>query len=282
MLCSWVHVAVSCLGTSSDQLALPCSMQVSLELAADNKDFTSTTARSAAAAQQVPAHAVRSPRLEFHEPNRNGVNAESCVKFSNHEDLQKTGAASTNVGWPPQAASTSGACNLMAQTPASEDYGLLLHVLLMVPDGKDFIAEQDGLHTSCNVYLNCKLLSTEEATRSAVIWGTTQPAFNFSQASHLSSMLHWFKSAIPPWHLFQRWFYVCRNLCSALSNTLKVFSALFWLLCMVWNAAPWITQIINETQSTKEKQLEKFRLKLGTKFDVSFLCLEKKALRMAS
>uniref|UniRef100_A0A8C3BB06 C2 domain-containing protein n=1 Tax=Cairina moschata TaxID=8855 RepID=A0A8C3BB06_CAIMO len=161
-------------------------LKVSLELAADNKDFTSTTARSAAAAQQVPAHAVRSPRLEFQEPNRNGVNAESCVKFSNHEDLQKTGAASTNVGWPPQAASTSGACNLMAQTPASEDYGLLLHVLLMVPDGKDFIAEQDGLHTSCNVYLNCKLLSTEEATRSAVIWGTTQPAFNFSQVMPFS------------------------------------------------------------------------------------------------
>ncbi|KAI6079219.1 C2 domain-containing protein 3 isoform X4 [Aix galericulata] len=144
-------------------------LKVSLELAADNKDFTSTTARSAAAAQQVPAHAVRSPWLEFHEPNRNGVNAESCVKFSNHEDLQKTGAASTNVGWPPQAASTSGARNPMAQTPAPEDYGLLLHVLLMVPDGKDFIAEQYGLHTSCNVYLNCKLLSTEEATRSAVM-----------------------------------------------------------------------------------------------------------------
>ncbi|NWZ27187.1 C2CD3 protein, partial [Asarcornis scutulata] len=158
-------------------------LKVSLELAADNKDFTSTTARSAAAAQQVPAHAVRSPRLEFWEPNRNGVNAESCVKFSNREDLQKTGAASTNVGWPPQAVSTSGARNLMAQTPASEDYGLLLHVLLMVPDGKDFIAEQ---YSSCNVYLNCKLLSTEEATRSAVIWGTTQPAFNFSQVMPFS------------------------------------------------------------------------------------------------
>nr|XP_047903960.1 C2 domain-containing protein 3 isoform X1 [Anser cygnoides] len=161
-------------------------LKVALELAADNKDFTCTAARSAVAAQQVPAHAVRSPRLEFREPNRNGVNAESCVKFSNREDLQKTGAASTDVGWPPRAVSASVARNLLAQTPESEDYGLLLHVLLMVPDGKDFIAEQYGLHASCNVYLNCKLLSTEEATRSAVIWGTTQPAFNFSQVMPFS------------------------------------------------------------------------------------------------
>ncbi|XP_035194868.1 C2 domain-containing protein 3 [Oxyura jamaicensis] len=156
-------------------------LKVSLELAADNKDFASTAARSAVAAQQIPTHAVRSPRLEFREPDRNGVNAESCVKFSSHEGLQKTGAASADVGWPPRAVSTSVAGNRLAQTSAPEDFGLLLHVLLMVPDGKDFIAERYGLHASCNVYLNCKLLSTEEATRSAVVWGTTQPAFNFSQ-----------------------------------------------------------------------------------------------------
>ncbi|NXN69342.1 C2CD3 protein, partial [Himantopus himantopus] len=158
-------------------------LKVSLELAADNKDFTRTAARSATAVQRVPAHAVRSPRLEFQEPNRKSVNAESprCLKLNNCEDSQKTGAASTNVVQPPQAVPTSVARNLMTQITASEEDGLLLHVLLMVPDGKDFVAEDCGLHSSCNVYLNCKLLSTEEATRSAVIWGTTQPAFNFSQ-----------------------------------------------------------------------------------------------------
>ncbi|NXK56765.1 C2CD3 protein, partial [Chauna torquata] len=161
-------------------------LKVSLELAADNKDFTCTTARSAVAVQQVPAHAIRSPRLEFREPNSNSVNADSCLKFSSHEDSQKTGAARRNVLQPPQAVSASVARNLLMQIPAPEDYGLLLHVLLMVPDGKDFIAEEYGLHTSCNVYLNCKLLSTEEATRSAVVWGTTQPAFNFSQVMPFS------------------------------------------------------------------------------------------------
>lgn len=175
-------------GTSSDQPAFPCTVQVSVELAADNKDFTRTAARSATAVQRVPAHAVRSPRLEFQEPNRKSVNTESprCLKL-NCEDFQKTGAASTNVGQPPQAVPTSVAHNLMTQITASEEDGLLLHVLLMVPDGKDFVADDYGLHSSCNVYLNCKLLSTEEATRSAVVWGTTQPAFNFSQASHRSS-----------------------------------------------------------------------------------------------
>ncbi|XP_021239807.1 C2 domain-containing protein 3 isoform X3 [Numida meleagris] len=162
-------------------------LKLSVELAADNKDFTCTTARcSVAVQQQVPPHAIRSPRLELWEPNRDRVNAESCLKFSNHVDPGKTGAASTNVVQPPWSVSTSVARNLMTQMPAAEDYGLLLHVLLMVPDGKDFVAEDSGLHASCNVYLNCKLLNTEEATRSAVVWGTTQPTFNFSQVMPFS------------------------------------------------------------------------------------------------
>ncbi|XP_075579238.1 C2 domain-containing protein 3 [Pelecanus crispus] len=163
-------------------------LKVSLELAADNKDFARTAARSATAVQRVPAHAVRSPQLELQEPNRKSINAESprCLKLHNYEDSQKTGAASINVVQPPQAVPTSLTRNLMTQIAASEEDGLLLHVLLMVPDGKDFLAEDYGLHGSCNVYLNCKLLSTEEATRSAVIWGTTQPAFNFSQVMPFS------------------------------------------------------------------------------------------------
>ncbi|XP_075347473.1 C2 domain-containing protein 3 isoform X3 [Mycteria americana] len=163
-------------------------LKVSLELAADNKDFTRTAARSAMAVQRVPAHAVRSPRLEFQEPNRKSVNAEGprCLKLNNCEDSQKTGAASINIVQPPQAVPASVARNLMTQITASEEDGLLLHVLLMVPDGKDFVAEEYGLHSSCNVYLNCKLLSTEEATRSAVVWGTTKPAFHFSQVMPFS------------------------------------------------------------------------------------------------
>ncbi|XP_027504625.1 C2 domain-containing protein 3 isoform X2 [Corapipo altera] len=143
-----------------------------LELAADNKDFTCTAARSAPAGHRVLAHAVRSPQLEFQESNRASANAEGphCLRTSS-EDSQKGGAGSRKVV----------AQDVLTQITPSEGDGLLLHVLLMVPDGKDFVAGDKGLPSSCNVYLNCKLLSTEGATRSAVVWGSTQPAFNFCQ-----------------------------------------------------------------------------------------------------
>ncbi|NXD87629.1 C2CD3 protein, partial [Halcyon senegalensis] len=163
-------------------------LKVSLELAANNKDFTCTAARSAVAAPRVPAHAVRSPRLAFQVPSRKTVNVESpcCLRLHNHDDSHETEAASTNIVHPAQALPTSAAQNLMTQTNASEEDQLLLHVLLMVPDGKDFVTEDSGLPSSCNMYLNCKLLSTEEATRSAVVWGTTQPAFHFFQVMPFS------------------------------------------------------------------------------------------------
>uniref|UniRef100_A0A8B9LJA0 C2 domain-containing protein n=1 Tax=Astyanax mexicanus TaxID=7994 RepID=A0A8B9LJA0_ASTMX len=68
------------------------------------------------------------------------------------------------------------------KTPQSADEDereLLLHTLLVVPDGKDF---------SCapmqpNVYLNCKLFGSEETTRSVVSWGQTHPTFNLVQVA---------------------------------------------------------------------------------------------------
>ncbi|NXJ99003.1 C2CD3 protein, partial [Corythaixoides concolor] len=163
-------------------------LKVSVELAADSKDFPRTAARSATAVPPVPAHAVISPRLELREPSRKSVNAESprCLKLNDCEDSRKAGAANVNTVQPPRAVPTPVARALMTGITASEGDGLLLHVLLMVPEGKDFTTGDDGLHSSCNVYLNCKLLSTDEATRSAVVWGTTQPAFHFSQVMPFS------------------------------------------------------------------------------------------------
>lgn len=74
--------------------------------------------------------------------------------------------------------------NLVNQTNGStKESSLLLHVLLMVPDGKDFITEESEKPPPCNVYLNCKLFSTEEVTKSVIAWNTTQPVFNFSQVT---------------------------------------------------------------------------------------------------
>ncbi|NXD99990.1 C2CD3 protein, partial [Chaetorhynchus papuensis] len=161
-------------------------LKVSLELAANNKDVACTAARAATAGPPAPAHTVRGPQLKLQEPSRMSVNAESplCSRRS-PEDSQEAGVDSRDMVQLPRPVPASAARDVVTGvTPAEED-GLLLHVLLMVPDGKDFIAEGCGLPSSCNVYLNCKLLSTEEATRSTVVWGTTQPAFNFSQASHV-------------------------------------------------------------------------------------------------
>ncbi|NWW14068.1 C2CD3 protein, partial [Oreocharis arfaki] len=165
-------------------------LKVSLELAASNKDFACTAARSAAAGHPAPAHAMRGPQLKLQEPSRTSVNAESplCSRRS-PEASQEAGVGSRDIAQSPLTVPACAARDVVTRVAPAEEDGLLLHVLLMVPDGKDFTAEGCGLPSSCNVYLNCKLLSTEEATRSAVVWGTTQPAFNFSQASHMFSVM---------------------------------------------------------------------------------------------
>ncbi|NWX35183.1 C2CD3 protein, partial [Notiomystis cincta] len=161
-------------------------LKVSLQLAANSRDFSCTAAGSAAAGH--PAHAVRSAQLKLQEPSRPRVNAGSPVcSTRSPERCQEAGESGRDVPQPlpPRTVPVPAARDAVARGAPAEEDGLLLHVLLMVPDGKDFAAEGCGLPSSCNVYLNCKLLSTEEASRSTVVWGTTQPAFNFSQASHL-------------------------------------------------------------------------------------------------
>lgn len=160
---------------TSGQLCL--ALQVSLQLVA------STTARSATA----PAQALAGAQLGLQEPSRRSGSAGSPLcSTRSPEECQGPGAGRA-VAQPLRPAP---ARVRVAHIPPAEEEGLLLHVLLMVPDGKDFTAEGSGLPSSCNVYLNCKLLSTEEATRSAVVWGTRQPAFNFSQASEVFSISH--------------------------------------------------------------------------------------------
>ncbi|XP_059726637.1 C2 domain-containing protein 3 isoform X3 [Haemorhous mexicanus] len=150
-------------------------LKVSLQLVA------STTARSA----RAPAQAVAGAQLGLQEPSRSSGDAGSPLcSTRSPEEGQGPGAGGREVAQPLRPAPARE--DWGAHIPPAEEGGLLLHVLLMVPDGKDFTAEGSGLPSSCNVYLNCKLLSTEEATRSAVVWGTRQPAFNFSQVMPFS------------------------------------------------------------------------------------------------
>lgn len=61
-----------------------------------------------------------------------------------------------------------------------EDPKVLLHTLLMVPDGRNFSC---GPMKPPNVYLNCKLFWCDEMARSVVSWGQANPSFNFVQVS---------------------------------------------------------------------------------------------------
>uniref|UniRef100_A0A8C3QF30 C2 domain containing 3 centriole elongation regulator n=1 Tax=Cyanoderma ruficeps TaxID=181631 RepID=A0A8C3QF30_9PASS len=163
------------------------SLKVSLQLAANNRDLARTPAGSATAGHPAPPHAARGAQLKLQGPSRVFINPEIplCSRRS-PADSQEPGVGSRDGVQPPRPVPASAAREVVTRVTPAEEEGLLLHVLLMVPEGKDFVAEGCGLPGSCNVYLNCKLLSTEEATRSAVVWGTTQPAFNFSQVMPFS------------------------------------------------------------------------------------------------
>ncbi|KAM9801687.1 C2 domain-containing protein 3 [Neosynchiropus ocellatus] len=64
--------------------------------------------------------------------------------------------------------------------PVEEEPVVLLHTLLMVPDGKDL---NDGPSNSLNLYLNCKQFWSDEMARSVVSWGQADPCFNFVQVT---------------------------------------------------------------------------------------------------
>lgn len=67
-----------------------------------------------------------------------------------------------------------------------EDPKVLLHTLLMVPDGRNFSC---GPTKAPNVYLNCKLFWCDEMARSVVSWGQANPSFNFVQVSPQKSSI---------------------------------------------------------------------------------------------
>uniref|UniRef100_A0A8C5MD99 C2 domain containing 3 centriole elongation regulator n=1 Tax=Leptobrachium leishanense TaxID=445787 RepID=A0A8C5MD99_9ANUR len=74
----------------------------------------------------------------------------------------------------------------LIQQQAAEESGLLLHVVLMVQEGKGLTATASDFSAACNPYLNCKLFSSPDASRSAILWGTANPIFNFTQVAPVS------------------------------------------------------------------------------------------------
>ncbi|XP_052569952.1 C2 domain-containing protein 3 isoform X2 [Peromyscus californicus insignis] len=171
-------------------------LKVTMELVLGNKDFTGVSAKLSSSTQHIPLSAA--PGLDTILPetlqdttctknpqNSNQIHEETAKKTQN---LVLPNPKSTN----PIASDSSGFMtvpnhSLVHQTNgSSKDNALLLHVLLMVPDGKGFVSGESEKPPPCNVYIKCKLFSTEEATTSAISWGTAQPVFNFSQVIPVS------------------------------------------------------------------------------------------------
>ncbi|XP_048216543.1 C2 domain-containing protein 3 isoform X2 [Perognathus longimembris pacificus] len=165
-------------------------LKVTMELVTDNKDFAGTNTELTGSIQQVPLCVATSPDKILLETNQETTCTPNPQNTNQvHEETTKKAQRLTFSDTKPPSHVAPNSSTFM---PASHNLGnqangsmkenaLLLHVLLMVPDGKDFITGESEKQPPCNVYLTCKLFSTEEVTRSVIAWGTTQPVFNFSQ-----------------------------------------------------------------------------------------------------
>ncbi|XP_051678270.2 C2 domain-containing protein 3 isoform X3 [Oryctolagus cuniculus] len=178
-----------------DQILLG-PLKVTVELVTDNKDFTGVNTKLSSNIQHTPHCEPTSPDKILPEANQditstknlknlNQIYEETTKKaqnlvLPNPKSLSPVAPHPSNLMTPPASH------NLVSRTNGStQEDALLLHVLLMVPEGKDFTPGESEKQASCNVYLNCKLF-TEEVTRSVIAWGTTQPVFNFSQVIPVS------------------------------------------------------------------------------------------------
>ncbi|XP_053059644.1 C2 domain-containing protein 3 isoform X8 [Acinonyx jubatus] len=172
-------------------------LKVTVELVIHNKDFTCVNTKLRNSTQHGPLCTLTSPDKTLSEPgqhvtctknpeNLNQIHEEVAKKVQNLI-LSNPKSPSPAVPNPSTFMAVPASHNLANQTDGStKESALLLHVLLMVADGKDFITGESDKPPPCNVYLNCKLFSTEEVTRSVIAWGTTQPVFNFSQVIPVS------------------------------------------------------------------------------------------------
>uniref|UniRef100_A0A2K6T2X3 C2 domain containing 3 centriole elongation regulator n=1 Tax=Saimiri boliviensis boliviensis TaxID=39432 RepID=A0A2K6T2X3_SAIBB len=171
-------------------------LKVTMELVTDNKDFTGVSTKLSGNTHTplcAPTRPIKAlPELNQDKTctknpqNLNQIHEETAKKAQNLV-LPSQKSPSPIAPYPSTFMAMPASHNLVNQTNESTtESALLLHVLLMVPDGKDFIIGESEKQPPCNVYLNCKLFSTEEATRSVIAWGTTQPVFNFSQVIPVS------------------------------------------------------------------------------------------------
>ncbi|XP_074496633.1 C2 domain-containing protein 3 isoform X2 [Sebastes fasciatus] len=151
-------------------------LKVSLELATGNKDFASEKNKSKLAQRDTSISQI------LPSPLRETTSRSQHVD-TDREELPGISFKDPRLNvWSPQKPSPHpGLCTSphKSRQQVEEDPEVLLHTLLMVPDGKNFTC---GPTQAPNVYLNCKLWCDETA-RSVISWGRTNPCFNFVQVT---------------------------------------------------------------------------------------------------
>ncbi|ROL49948.1 C2 domain-containing protein 3 [Anabarilius grahami] len=165
-------------GNTAKQAVGP--LKVSFELAADKNDFST---------KKRPAKHMLSPqRLKTRLTEEHGGQKGLCVSDHRRDPSPSAGVQVQSILIPPtRSRSTSPHVRYQSSLHEPlrqevEDTEILLHMLLMVPDGKDF----NCAPMQPNIYLNCKLLESDETARSTVSWGHKHPTFNFIQVAPIA------------------------------------------------------------------------------------------------
>lgn len=156
-------------------------LKVSVQLAADRKDLSSEKSKNKLVPRETsPSQTAPSPRRE--------TNSRTQHIDAVREELPAGSFEESRLHvWSPQKSSKESFSHPDPSTSPSrlwqqveEDPEVLLHTLLMVPDGRNFTC---GPLKTPNVYLNCKLFWCDEMARSVISWGQANPSFNFVQVS---------------------------------------------------------------------------------------------------
>ncbi|MCJ8739880.1 hypothetical protein PDJAM_G00052460 [Pangasius djambal] len=158
-------------------------LKVSLELAANKKDFTSKSRLG-----KMAASTGTSPlKADISIGQQDDGDATDFPQVNNSARKRDTSPmavnSSPNILMPEaRPVSPQRAQNFPhkpAQLTDEEESHILFHILLMVPDGKYF----NCAPLQPNVYLNCKLFGSDETTQSVVSWGQTHPTFSLVQVA---------------------------------------------------------------------------------------------------
>lgn len=138
---------------------------MSLELVTDNRDSSPNKSQSKLAAGITPSSRSTAQR---DGAGRGVLPAESRVNARSPDIPVKEASSLLDLHTSAH----------ISHHQVEEENEILLHTLLMVPDGRNFGC---GSMKAPNLYLNCKLFWSDGMAQSTISWGQANPSFHFVQ-----------------------------------------------------------------------------------------------------